>query len=258
MAEHGRPSIAVPATLLAAPGDEIALAVEIAGIELLPQKAFLRLRGLPGGATLSEGHLVTPGVWAVPLASLGSLRVRVPVDVAGKASLHLSLVTIDGSVLAEANAALLVAPAVDAATVPPAPTPKKRESGPVPHAVPPLPVLKAPPEPAHRPAGAAAPPAKADPDAEALKRALSSKARGEKALAQGSIADARMLLTHAAEHGIAEAALLLGSTYDPFELKRLGTIGIAPEPERARHWYAIARQLGSPNAAARLKRLEGR
>lgn len=246
-----RPKLALPQTLLAAPGDELRLEIDISGVESLPQKTFLRLRGLPGGATLSEGHPIAPGVWAVPLGSLANLRLRVPTDLAGKASLHLSLVTVDGPALAEASTALIVAPGA-AATSSSAPAAKPVEPPP-----------QTSPGPAKSNAAAApapVPPAppKAAPDPEAMKRALAFKARGARSLAEGSVADARLLLERAAELGLAEAALLLGSTYDPVELRRLRTIGIPPEPDRARHWYGLARTLGSADAAARLKRLEAK
>jgi hypothetical protein len=55
----------------------------------------------------------------------------------------------------------------------------------------------------------------------------------------------------AANAGSAEAALALGSTYDPLVIKRLGAIMVRPDIENARKWYQIAADRGS--AAARLQ-----
>jgi hypothetical protein len=76
-------------------------------------------------------------------------------------------------------------------------------------------------------------------------------ARGNKFLKDGDFAAARLLFERAANAGSAEAALALGSTYDPAVIKRLGAIAVKPDVETARNWYQIAAERGS--AAAKLQ-----
>lgn len=76
--------------------------------------------------------------------------------------------------------------------------------------------------------------------------------RGQDFIANGDLAAARLLLRRAAESGSAEAALTLGTTYDPVMLQRLGAIGTSPDPAQARHWYQRAAELGSTAASQQL------
>jgi TPR repeat protein len=59
----------------------------------------------------------------------------------------------------------------------------------------------------------------------------------------------------AASAGDAQAALLLGASYDPTVLRDLGVLGFAPDPGQARTWYQKAADAGLPEAARRLERL---
>ena len=56
--------------------------------------------------------------------------------------------------------------------------------------------------------------------------------RGQQLLASGDIAPARLLLQRAANGGSAQAALILGGTYDPDVLREIGVLGFAPNPAR--------------------------
>ncbi len=76
--------------------------------------------------------------------------------------------------------------------------------------------------------------------------------RGQDFLANGDLAAARLLLRRAAEAGSVEAALALGTTFDPVTLQRLGAIGAAADPARARQWYQRAAELGSSAASQQL------
>jgi glycosyltransferase involved in cell wall biosynthesis len=82
-------------------------------------------------------------------------------------------------------------------------------------------------------------------------------ARGERDLADGNIAVARQFLLRAAEAGLAHGALLLASTYDAYELARMGVRGVQANPSVARMWYERARELGASEAEALLLRLGG-
>src|SRR6516162_11639044 len=79
--------------------------------------------------------------------------------------------------------------------------------------------------------------------------------RGKEFLADGDLASARLLLRRAAEGGSAEAALVLGTTFDPLVIQRLGVLGAHPDIGEARHWYQRAAELGSDTASQRLARL---
>jgi TPR repeat protein len=80
--------------------------------------------------------------------------------------------------------------------------------------------------------------------------------RGSDLLKKGDLASARLFLRRAAEAGSAEAALKLGSTFDPTFIQQLGVIGVAPDVARARQWYERAVELGSDAAAQRLADLK--
>jgi TPR repeat protein len=79
--------------------------------------------------------------------------------------------------------------------------------------------------------------------------------RGMDFLNSGDFASARVTLRRAAEAGNAEAALALGSTYDPSVLRQFGAITIAADIVQAREWYEKALRLGSAAAAHRLATL---
>jgi hypothetical protein len=62
----------------------------------------------------------------------------------------------------------------------------------------------------------------------------------------GDVASARLLLRRAAAAGNAEAAFVLGTTFDPLVARRMGIIGgMEPDVGRARQWYERAAELGS-------------
>jgi hypothetical protein len=75
---------------------------------------------------------------------------------------------------------------------------------------------------------------------------------GEKMLAQGDVSTARRLLEHAAQARGARAALLLGATYDPEGLRKMGVLGMRPDLEKAHMWYSRAAEYGSSEASRRL------
>ena len=79
--------------------------------------------------------------------------------------------------------------------------------------------------------------------------------RGQEFLGNGDITAARLVLRRAASAGNAQAALVLGATFDPFFLSELGVLGLAPDPAQARTWYERAVELGSTEASRRLERI---
>src|SRR5262249_18825931 len=79
--------------------------------------------------------------------------------------------------------------------------------------------------------------------------------RGVELIRIGNFAAARLMLRPAAEAGNADAALLLGATYDPTAVSDLGARGLAPDPNAARAWYQRAMESGSIEASGRIERL---
>src|SRR5262245_61226697 len=79
---------------------------------------------------------------------------------------------------------------------------------------------------------------------------------GDRLLNRGDVAAARALYEKAAAMGSAQAALALGSTYDPRRLWSLGVSGTVGNKERARQWYQRAAELGHPDANDRMRALK--
>jgi hypothetical protein len=214
-------SIRLAPTIVAAPGSEAVLRIEIGPAGAVPSRSFLNLRGLPPTVALTDGHAVGPGWWAVPLSALPTLKAQIPGGLAGRSELVVSLIDADGQLLAQARGALVIQAA-----------PQAEARGAA--------------------APAAAPPAL---DREQQARAEHLVARGETYLATGNIMSARDFFERAADAGLARGALRLASTYDPVELKRLKVQGVAPDVALARKWYQRARDLGAAEAALPLARL---
>jgi hypothetical protein len=80
-------------------------------------------------------------------------------------------------------------------------------------------------------------------------------AQGLVALADGDIAGARLYLERAADDGDARALLVLGETYDPTALARMGALGVKGEAARARDYYARALAAGMGVARERIAAL---
>ena len=79
--------------------------------------------------------------------------------------------------------------------------------------------------------------------------------RGLEFLKDGDIAASRLVLRRAAEAGNAQAALLLGATFDPIVLGELGVFGLTGNRETARLWYQKAMEFGSVEASRRIDRM---
>jgi len=79
---------------------------------------------------------------------------------------------------------------------------------------------------------------------------------GDKLLSRGDVAAARAVYERAAAMGSAQAALAMGTTFDPRRLWSLGVFGMVGNKDRARHWYQRADELGHPDAKARIVALQ--
>ena len=106
-----RASVRVSPVILAEPEVETHLSIQVGPESAIPSQTFVRIRGLPLAARLSDGHVVSPGIWAIPLAALPSLRLTAPLSSSGRSDINLALVTVDGNVLSEVRSSLVVAPA---------------------------------------------------------------------------------------------------------------------------------------------------
>jgi hypothetical protein len=111
------PNIGVAQTIDARPAAQVAFPIQVGQV---PRNSFVRVRGLPSMATLSQGHTIAPGVWAVPLNALADLAIGLPTTAAGSADLVITLVGPDGSALVETRCTLVIA-------AQPLPTPYDRQ-----------------------------------------------------------------------------------------------------------------------------------
>jgi hypothetical protein len=166
---------------------------------------------------------------------------------------------------AEAPAAAQPPPQV-VATAPANPTPASVEPPAEPAVTPPAPAINSPAAPS-----ATSPPTQAAPNplpqptapATAARPAVTLDndeivrliARGKDLLNDGDFAAARLLFERAANAGSADAALALGSTYDPLFIKRLGAVAVTPDLVKARKWYQFAADHGSAAASLQLANL---
>ena len=249
LAQRAEPNIGVTSAILAEPASQVSLAIQVGPPGAVPANSFIRLRGLPPSVSLSEGHAIGPGSWAIPLFGLATLKANIPAGVSGRSELIVTLVAVDGALLAEVRTALVVGPAAMLA-------PAERAAAPMPEAklanslTPPMPV------PAGRPDRNSAP---RPPELSADDRARAEKlvVQGERFLAGGNVALAREFFRRAADTGFAQAAIRLAATFDPTELSRLQVQGVVPDRAEARKWYERARELGAPEAEERLARLGG-
>ena len=83
-------------------------------------------------------------------------------------------------------------------------------------------------------------------------------ALGLVALADGDVAAARAFLDRAADEGDTRALMVLGDTYDPATLTRLGAVGIRGDASRARDYYARALTAGVAAARQRIAALDAK
>jgi hypothetical protein len=96
--------------ILAEANKETMLPVAVEPADAAPPRSFLRIRGLPPTIALSDGYALGPGIWAVPLRAIPDLRIVVPAGLAQRSDVLFTLVSLDGSILAEATSQLIIAP----------------------------------------------------------------------------------------------------------------------------------------------------
>jgi hypothetical protein len=223
----GIASIKVAPLLRGESPSSLPIRIQIGPEQAVAKNAFIRIRGLPRTVALSEGHAIAPGAWSVPLSALSTLTLVLPVGLDGQSEVSISLVSVEGGVLAEAKTTLVVAAA-------------KERPGLETRAI--------------TPPGLAVP--KMDPAER--ERALGLHAKGLEQLERGNVYAARKFFELAAAAGLAQSAIAAAATYDPDELAKLNVVGLQPDAEAARRWYEKARELGAVEATERLRRLGSR
>ncbi len=187
--------------------------------------------GLPAGTRLSAGAALDDGSWRVSVADLAQAAVGPPRDFTGAMDLAVELRSADDLVADRSSMRIEWAPSI-AAMSGQAQAFASPEQG----------LRAAPPV---RPGNVTL-------DNEEIAALVK---RGQDFIANSDLASARLVLRRAADAGDAQAALLLGSTYDPAMFKQLKVIGSAPDPAQARAWYQRAVELGSTEAVRRLEPL---
>lgn len=224
--------ISAPQSVTLSAGAPVPLPIAVSPLDAMPANAFVRIKGLPQGAALTEGYAVAPGTWAVAINALAGLRAQVPAMPGWRGETNVQLVSVEGTVLAETQMALVYA-AENPASIQPA---------------------AQPPPPAPR-ASVAAPPGPPKLSAEEQQKAERLVTQGDKFLDSGNVSVARQYFQRAADAGWAAGAMKLAATYDPVELERIAAQGVVAQPAEAKRWYERALALGAREAKERLARL---
>jgi hypothetical protein len=232
-------SLDVPSALQLTPDTPISLPIQLKPAAAVPRRAIVLIRGLPSTVTLSEGRLFESGVWGVPVTDINKARISSVSVSAGRIDVTISLVTIDGTLLAEARSSLVVE------------TDAQARSGTDDRTM----FTAAPPQDLPSPAPLA--PSRLTPQQSEQLFLLVKK--GDDQMAVGNVSAARLLYQHAAESGLAVAAMALAASYDEEELRKRRVMGgVQPDQKQAQFWYEKARQLGSAEAHERLQRFGAR
>ena len=211
-----QPRLVVAPFTLVEPGGRARLQIQLSAAQTLPKNSFVRIRGLPPSATVSQGHAIASGAWAIPMVALSDLTIGVPNIPAAWSEVSIALLVTDGAVLAESKTKLVVAPRSNEVWAASARLPSTPE----------------------------------DQD-----RAQQFHAQGLEQIKVGNIAAARRFFELAGEAGLATSVMELASTYDPNELGKFGAFGPRPDVETAQRLYRKAQQLGAADAEERLRRL---
>ena len=162
----------------------------------------------------------------MPLVALPTLSIILPASSQSESSVTITLVSLEGQILAETSMVLSVLP----------PAPDSTPLGQV-----------------FRPGAARLPQSSSE-----RERVLGLHAKGIEQLERGNVVAARKFFERAVEGGLAQSAVALAGTYDPDELAKMKVVGLQPNVEEARKWYEKARELGAFEAVERLRRLGAR
>lgn len=254
---RGEPKIATEPVISLTANVETAFPVHIESATELPKRATLLIKGIPGELTLTEGRVFDSGLWFVPAADLPKLKIQANSQAAGlRLSLAMTLVSLDGTVLAESRTILEVRPASGSETGVPLAVQASAETQRTSSVIAP-----APDETAVPPQGLAG---KAIPNSPELLKSPQpltiSPAEEEQRLKSGQeawdlddVAGARLIFGYLANRGSAAGAWRLAQTYDPHILGRT-TVGARFKPDEAvaARWYAKAAAMGHEEARKKI------
>ncbi|MEM8977704.1 MAG: hypothetical protein AAGD43_37105 [Pseudomonadota bacterium] len=247
--------------LLVQPNKQTPIAIQIEPSEQLPNGAFVRMRGLPSNATLTQGYRVNKsGTWAVPIKSLTKLRITIPNQIEEPVPVKVQLTTLSGKIYAERQTTLIMGPSPLA---PPQLASKRQKSASetrqraadVIAATSTLAVGEKKSSDSDSSGSTSQPTAPVTANPAASSPAQRLLQRGHSFLLDGNISIARQFYQRSAKLGLATAAIAMASTYDPNELPKLGLVDLPGSKDEARKWYEKAKGMGSPVAEDRLQRL---
>jgi len=144
--------------------------------------------------------------------------------------------------------------AAASASTPPvsAPPPPIRADAAAPASTEPISVLPSPTPAASSPAALVSVPPRPNSTSAMLDRQAQLFKRGADFLKDGNVAAARLMLRSVADAGSAQAALLLGATYDPIILANLGVRGLEPDRVAAIAWYRRAQEYAASEASGQI------
>lgn len=233
-------SAATPSVLRGSAGQPIALGLSAPVNHGDSAEVSVMIQGVPKAASLSTGSRIGGGTWVLDDNELDKLALLTGDDFApGEFKLGVSFVKSDGKVPESRSITVVVEPvqsaaalptyglaAVNAGTTPSATASTSAVRGPAPGGT----------VPRQRTQTAAAAPQPAIPRDE--EKVLLG--RGRELLDLGDVSGARLILEHAARRGSKTAMVLLGNTYDPVHLNKLGVQGVQPDPDQASVWYERA------------------
>jgi len=246
------PTINVGPAIIAEPAAETGMPIQVwPADELLRERAWVRLTGLPWWLSLSSGELVAAGNWRVPLADLPNLKIRAPRrDGVSRSEVSIALMSADNVLLAEARSAFVVMSSADVGR-----SRKTSELAPAPDILPTMIYVPVERQPTSAKCLTGEETASTVPGREDRQRALKLVQSGDAKMSIGDVASARYFYRNAADLNLPEAAVSLAATYDPSELSSWHTAGIAAEPEQAKAWYEKALRLTHAQVNFYLKRL---
>ena len=217
------------------------------------------LTGLAEGTRLSAGEPLGPTGWRLPVRDLRDVVTHAPPAFVGTVDVLVELRSPDNAPIDMQVARLEWVAKPSARSAEPKPETARPAGASAAAAsqaqvalqVPPRPTPQtAPQAPLGEPVLPAAAPSVLPPE-----RVTYLAKRGVEFLKDGNFAAARLMLRPAADAGNAQAALLLGATYDPIALAELGVYGLHPDPTAARAWYQRAQQFGAAEASVRIERM---
>lgn len=250
-----KPLIVAPKTIYVQPGAEAQMDISVWPPEAVPLGSSLVISGLPPRMALPRGKFIAPGTWALPLEHASPASLFAPAGTETVTEMTIQLAGPGGDAVTEFRAMLVIeGPGTRAA----APESAGRvAAGPKVAALPPDRGLA---ETRSEAASAVLPLplAAAQPriSSEDMGKAMKLMEKGDKSLASGNVAVARLCYQGAADLGWAPAAVALGGTFDPHELAQLNVIGgLQPDARQAKTWYMKAQRLGAAEASVRLQRL---